>query len=128
MLPARTFTRTALPRAAARSTTRNVQRGGRRLQSTTPNSSSAGANSGGSPYVAGAVGGLVAGGALYGAYLMSPSGRMARSINKTTKEAQQKYQEAATKFQQSTPEPDQAVQYIKDLCYSYVAWIPGGRQ
>lgn len=59
---------------------------------------------------------------------MTPTGKMARSINKTTKEAQKKYQEAAQKFQESTPDADQAASYLKDLCYSYIAWIPGGRQ
>lgn len=74
------------------------------------------------------MGGLAAGATLYGIYLASPAGKLSRSINKTTKEAQKKYNEAATKFQQSTPDADQTATYIKDLCYSYVVWIPGGRQ
>lgn len=128
MFPARSFVRTAVPRAVRSTRTTRAQQ--LRLQSTSIPSSPAASTSaaGTSPYVAGVVGGLVAGGALYGAYLMTPSGKMARSINKTTKEAQKKYKEAATKFQQATPEMDEAVSYIKDLCYSYVGWIPGGRQ
>lgn len=53
---------------------------------------------------------------------------MARSINKGTKEAAKKYEQAATKLQESTPTTDETVNYIKDLCYSYVGWFPGGRQ
>lgn len=59
---------------------------------------------------------------------MTPSGKMARSINKGTKEAAKKYQQAATKLQESTPTTDETVNYIKDLCYSYVGWFPGGKQ
>ncbi|PSR74677.1 hypothetical protein BD289DRAFT_448458 [Coniella lustricola] len=126
MIPARSLTRTALPRAAARSA--RVPRAQQlRLQSTTASSSSSAAG-GQSPYAAGAVGGLVAAAALYGIYTVSPAGKLSRSINKTSKEAQKKYKEAATKFQESTPDAEQTVNYIKDLCYSYVAWLPGGRQ
>lgn len=123
MIPARCLARTA---ARSARTPRAHQI---RLQSST-SSSSAGAPhaSGPSPYLAGAVGGLAAGATLYGIYLMTPSGRMARTINKTAKEAQNKYQEAAQKFQESTPDADQAASYVKDLCYSYISWIPGGRQ
>lgn len=128
MIPARTLTRTALPRAARSARVPRAQQ--LRLQSTTSSSSSAGsgASSGQSPYVAGAIGGLAAGTILYSVYLVSPAGKLSRSINKTSKEAQKKYKEAATKFQQSTPDAEQTVNYIKDLCYSYVAWLPGGRQ
>lgn len=124
MLPARSLARHAAPRAARSMRTANRTAQQARCQSTT----SSAAPSGTSPYVAGAVGGLVAGGALYGAYLMTPSGKMARSINKGTKEAAKKYQQAATKLQESTPTTDEAVNYIKDLCYSYVGWFPGGKQ
>lgn len=125
MLPARTLARSAAPRAARSVRTARSQQA--RFQSTNSSSSSA-SPAGTSPYVAGAVGGLVAGGALYGAYLLTPSGKMARSINKGTKEAAKKYQQAATKLQESTPTTDETVNYIKDLCYSYVGWFPGGRQ
>lgn len=126
MIPARSL-RTAVPRAARAARTPRTHQ--LRLQSTTSSSSTGSAQAGGtSPYLAGAVGGLAAGATLYGVYLMTPTGKMARSINKTTKEAQKKYQEAAQKFQESTPDADQAASYLKDLCYSYIAWIPGGRQ
>lgn len=126
MIPARSL-RTAAPRAARAARAPRTHQ--LRLQSTTSSSSAGSAQaSGTSPYLAGAVGGLAAGATLYGVYLMTPTGKMARSINKTTKEAQKKYQEAAQKFQESTPDADQAASYLKDLCYSYIAWIPGGRQ
>lgn len=58
---------------------------------------------------------------------MTPSGRISSKINSATKDLNDKYKEAAKKLQQSTPDADQAVDYIKQLCYSYVGWIPGGR-
>lgn len=58
---------------------------------------------------------------------ISPAGKVSRTINKTSKQAQQKYNEASAKLQESTPDPDQTINYIKDLCYSYVSWIPGGK-
>lgn len=131
MLPARTLARPAAPRVAIRSSVRAARPSSHqqaRLQSTATSSSASSASGATSPYVAGAVGGLVAGGALYGAYLLTPSGKMARSINKGTKEAANKYQQAASKLQESTPTTDETVDYIKDLCYSYVGWFPGGKQ
>ncbi|KAI3392304.1 hypothetical protein diail_5887 [Diaporthe ilicicola] len=100
-----------------------------RFQSTTASSSSSrNAQAGTSPFAAGVAGGLTAGAILYGAYYFSPTGKIARSINKATKETNKKYNEAAQKLQQMTPDADQTVNYIKDFCYSYVTWIPGGRQ
>lgn len=125
MLPVRSLARNAAPRAARSVRAARSQQA--RFQSTSSSSTSSSAAAT-SPYVAGAVGGLVAGGALYGAYLMTPSGKMARSINKGTKEAAKKYQQAAAKLQESTPTTDETVNYIKDLCYSYVGWFPGGKQ
>lgn len=81
-----------------------------------------------SPFAAGVAGGLTAGGLLYGAYYFSPTGKIARSVNKATKETNRKYNEAAQKLQQNTPSADQTVDSIKNFCYSYVVWIPGGRQ
>lgn len=128
MLPARSLTRTAVPRAAARSI-RAPRAHQLRLQSTTSSSSANSTQAGTSPYVAGAVGGVVAAATLYGIYLTTPSGKLSATVNKTTKEASKKYQQAAQKFQESTPDDaGQVAQYIKDLCHSYVSWIPGGRQ
>lgn len=126
MIPSRNVAR-SLPRAA-----RSVK-GPRarhvRLQSTTASSSSSGnAQAGASPLAAGLAGGLTAGGLLYGAYYFSPTGKAARSFNKASAEVNKKYNEAAKKLQQNTPDADQTVNYIKDFCYSYVTWIPGGRQ
>lgn len=122
MIPARSLARTAA-RSARSPRAHQI-----RLQSTTSSPAGAPQASSTSPYLAGAVGGVAAGATLYGIYLMTPSGKMARTINKTTKEAQKKYQEAAQKFQQSTPDADQAASYVKELCYSYISWIPGGKQ
>lgn len=126
MIPSRTVAR-SLPRAA-----RSVRAPGAkqvRLQSTTASSSGTGnAQAGTSPFAAGVAGGLAAGGLLYGVYYFSPTGKIARSVNKASKETNKKYNEAAKKLQQNTPDADTTVNYIKDFCYSYVTWIPGGRQ
>lgn len=127
MIPARSVAR-SVPRAA-----RSIKAPGAarqtRFQSTSSSSSHTGNAGGGtSPLVAGLAGGVAAGGILYGAFLFTPSGKMARSINKASKEGAKKYHEAAQKIQETTPDADQTIKYIKDFCYSYIAWIPGGRQ
>lgn len=66
--------------------------------------------------------------ALYGLYLLTPSGKMHRTINKGAKEVSKKYNEAAKQLQGATPDADGAIKYIKEFAYSYVAWVPGGRQ
>ncbi|KAL2127756.1 hypothetical protein VTI74DRAFT_10225 [Chaetomium olivicolor] len=93
----------------------------RRLQSTTANASS-------SNFAAGVAGGLAGAGLLYGIYLMTPTGKMARKINATAREADKKYQQVAATIKDKTPTTDEAVDKIKEFCYSYVAWVPGGRQ
>lgn len=124
MIPARSVART-VPRAA-----RSIKAPGAarqaRFQSTSSHTGNA--SGGTNPFVAGLAGGVAAGGILYGAFLFTPSGKMASSINKATKEGAKKYHEAAKKIQETTPDADQTYKYIKDFCYSYVAWIPGGRQ
>ncbi|KAH8783231.1 hypothetical protein F5883DRAFT_625663 [Diaporthe sp. PMI_573] len=126
MIPSRTAAR-SLPRA-----TRSIKAPRSkqvRFQSTTASSSSSGNfQAGMSPFAAGVAGGLTAGGLLYGAYYFSPTGEIARSVNKASKETSKKYNEAAKKLQQNTSDADQTVNYIRDFCYSYVTWIPGGRQ
>ncbi|KAI0099612.1 hypothetical protein GGR51DRAFT_535172, partial [Nemania sp. FL0031] len=77
---------------------------------------------------AGAAGGLAAGIALYGLYLMTPSGKVYRTINKGAKEVNRKYNEAAKQLQGQTPDVDGAIKHMKEFAYSYVAWVPGGRQ
>lgn len=127
MIPARAITRNALPRATRAVRAPRTQQ--LRLQSTTTTSSSStgSAAPGSSHYLSGAVGGLAAAGVLYGIYYVSPAGKVSRTINSTSKQAQQKYNEATAKLQEATPDADQTFSYIKNLCYSYVAWIPGGK-
>ncbi|TLS29068.1 hypothetical protein PpBr36_02011 [Pyricularia pennisetigena] len=131
MIPARIATRSGsslvarLPRQAARSA-----RGARqiRFQSTSQSSSSSSSTSSTGHVVAGAVGGLVAAGALYGAYSMSPTGRMAKQINKTAKDAESKYNEAAVKLREKAPSSaDEAIESMKKLALSYAAFIPGAK-
>ncbi|KAI1849769.1 hypothetical protein JX266_004718 [Neoarthrinium moseri] len=126
MLPVRSVARSGVPRAAARPA--RVPRSQPRFQSTTSSSSASTGPSGSSHIASGVAGGVAAASLLYGVYYFSPSGRMSRTVNKTVKEANNKYKEAAQKLQQSTPDADQTINSIKQFCYSYVAWVPGGRQ
>lgn len=122
MMPARSVARSGLPRAAARSC--RASKPQMRFQSTSTSS----APSGSSHVGAGVAGGLAAATILYGAYYFSAAGKMSRTVNKTVKEANNKYQEAASKLQANTPSADETISYLKNFCYSYVAWVPGGRQ
>ncbi|KAM0818608.1 hypothetical protein AB5N19_04420 [Seiridium cardinale] len=127
MIPARTLARSGLPRGTARSC--RASKPQTRFQSSTSSSSSATNASAGSSHIgAGVAGGLAAATILYGAYYFSPSGKVSRTINKTVKEANSKYKEASQKIQQTTPNADETISYLKNFCYSYVAWVPGGRQ
>ncbi|AEO58595.1 hypothetical protein MYCTH_2306045 [Thermothelomyces thermophilus ATCC 42464] len=110
---------------------RAARRTGRRFQSSSSASSS---TTGGtssyssSHFVSGVMGGVAGAGLLYGIYLMTPTGKMARKINAAAKEADNKYQQVAATLRDKTPSTDEAVDKLKQFCYSYVIWIPGGRQ
>lgn len=120
MSAARSLARSGLPRAATR-TTRPTRLNQARFQSTASSGTST------SHIASGLAGGALGAGLIYFAYTFTPTGRMSTAINKTAKQANDKYQQAATKLQQATPDADQTIGYIKDFCYSYVAWIPGGK-
>ncbi|KAL2257958.1 hypothetical protein VTK26DRAFT_8910 [Humicola hyalothermophila] len=94
----------------------------RRFQSSTTNGTSS------SHFASGVAGGVAGASLLYGIYLMTPSGKMARKINMAAKEADKKYQQAAATIKDKTPTTDEAIDKLKQFCYSYVAWVPGGRQ
>ncbi|KAI0906553.1 hypothetical protein F4823DRAFT_72037 [Ustulina deusta] len=99
-----------------------------RFQSSSSASTSSNvAGQGSSHITAGVAGGLVASITLYGIYLVTPSGKMHRTINRSVNEIHQKYDEVAKKLQGQTPDVDGAVKYMKEFAYSYVAWVPGGR-
>ncbi len=86
------------------------------------------AEPGTSPFIAGLAGGLAGAGLLYGIYQMTPASKMARKINTAARETENKYQQLAATIQQKTPTTDEAVSKLKPFCYSWVAWVPGGRQ
>jgi hypothetical protein len=113
-----------LPRTAGTVRTRLIRapRTQRRFQSTANNAPSS------SHFASGIAGGIAGASLLYGIYLMSPSGKMARKINAAATEADRKYQQVASTIKDKTPTTDEAIDKIKQLCYSYVAWVPGGRQ
>ncbi|EGX90354.1 hypothetical protein CCM_06772 [Cordyceps militaris CM01] len=116
-------TRSSVPRALRCRSTQFSRQGPRqvRLQSTSTSSTSQ------SHLASGIAGGVVGAVLFYGIYSFTPAGRTASTINKAAIEANKQYKAAAAKLQQATPEPDQAISYIKDLAYSYVGWVPGGR-
>ncbi|KAI0481369.1 hypothetical protein GGR56DRAFT_629952 [Xylariaceae sp. FL0804] len=127
MFAARTTTRhVAIPRAlgaARRSCPRQV-----RFQSSKYSPRKYVDNIDRSHVYSGLAGGLAAGTILYGVFLMTPSGKMHRAINKGAREVKVKYEKAAQQLQGSTPNVDDALHYMKEYCYSYAGWIPGGRQ
>ncbi|KAK4041322.1 hypothetical protein C8A01DRAFT_34625 [Parachaetomium inaequale] len=117
------FTARFPARAGARTLLRS-SRTQRRFQS-----SQAGPSSSQSSHLAsGVAGGIAGAGLLYGIYLMTPTGKMTRKINTAAREADKKYQQAAATIKDKTPSTDEAVDKLKQFCYSYVAWVPGGRQ
>lgn len=99
-----------------------------RFQSSSSSASVKGGTSATSHIATSFVGGLAGAALFYGAYSYTPAGRTASAVNKTLYEASQKYDAAAKKLQENTPSADQAVDSIKQFAYSYVAWIPGGRE
>merc|ERR1712000_760019 len=113
-------------RAALRQSTRSPRvRNPRniRFQSTASSTSSTTTN------LATGIGGGLLGAALFAwASSYTPTGRAASKVNSALTEATKKYNEATKTLQQKTPNADEAVSSIKQFAYSYVSWIPGGRQ
>ncbi|KAG7291302.1 hypothetical protein NEMBOFW57_001315 [Staphylotrichum longicolle] len=103
-----------------------VARASRQAQRRFQSSQAAGTSS--SHFASGVAGGLAGAGVLYGIYLMTPTGKMARKINAAARETDKKYQQVAATIKEKTPTTDEAVDKLKQFCYSYVAWVPGGRQ
>ncbi|KAK0711798.1 hypothetical protein B0H67DRAFT_647144 [Lasiosphaeris hirsuta] len=121
------FTTRALARGAPRAArTIRTSKPARRLQSTTT-SSQATPPPNSSHLASGLAGGLAGASLFYGIYLFTPSGRMTSKINQAAREANNKYQAAAATLQDKAPSTDEAVDRLKQVCYSYVAWVPGGR-
>jgi hypothetical protein len=92
-------------------------------------SSSTGSSTGSNSHV---VTGLASGTAVavvgYTIYALSPAGRMSRKVNSAAKDAALYYNDMSNKIQANTPDADEAINYVKEFAYSYVAWIPGGRK
>ncbi|KAK4188638.1 hypothetical protein QBC35DRAFT_495987 [Podospora australis] len=130
MMSARVPARVA-PRAA-RQVVRTSRSAPRRFQSTQTQSSASSASANGasssSHFGAGVAGGVVGAALLYGIYTQTPSGKMMRTVNTTVKETNKKYEEVAAKLKEKTPSTDEAIDKIKQVCYSYVFWVPGGKQ
>lgn len=52
---------------------------------------------------------------------------MTRRINRLARDADVKYQQVSTMIKSKTPSTDEAASTLKQICYSYVSWVPGGR-
>ncbi|KAI1075501.1 hypothetical protein F5B20DRAFT_585296 [Whalleya microplaca] len=126
MLPVRTLIRSTSLQASR--TARGSRASHARFQSSSSSSSKNAGSSNSQYFAAGIAGGVAAATVLYGTYLLTPSGQVQRKINKGVREASNKYEEASKKLQGSTPNVDEALNYIREFCYSYVGWVPGGRQ
>lgn len=121
MIPRRQFTR-----AIARRPAPIVPRC-QRLSTTTSGSKSS-SGSATSHLSTSFIGGLAGAALFFTIYSYTPAGRTASTVNKALGEAAQKYDLAAKKLQEKTPTADEAVDSIKQFAYSYVAWVPGGRE
>ncbi|GAB1319831.1 Apolipoprotein/apolipophorin [Madurella fahalii] len=124
MLPSRFATRVAPGASRGTRLLRYPRSTQRCFQSTT--TTTGGANS--SHFMSGVAGGMAGASLLYGIYIMTPSGKMARKLNAAARETDKRYQQVAATIKDKTPNTDEAVDKIKQVCYSYVAWVPGGRQ
>ncbi|KAF2228204.1 hypothetical protein BDZ85DRAFT_13103 [Elsinoe ampelina] len=63
----------------------------------------------------------------YTLYRFSGPGRLHAQLNKSAKTAQDYYKTATTEFQKSTPDANEAIEYLRRTAYSYAAFLPGGR-
>ncbi|KAK8076688.1 Fungal specific transcription factor domain-containing protein [Apiospora phragmitis] len=118
MFATQTSARAAIPRAARQlRTTRIPQQA--RFQSSTAGGSSSNASGSATSFASGMAGGVVSVGLFYMIYSYTPAGRVQSGINKTAKEANKTYEQAAKKLQEKTPDADQAYNYVKEFCYSY---------
>ncbi|KAK4649871.1 hypothetical protein QC762_704360 [Podospora pseudocomata] len=103
----------------------------RRFQSTASSTTQAAANaapSGTGHFASGVAGGIAGAALLYGIYTMTPSGKMMKTMNATVKETNKKYEQLAATLKNKTPSTDEALGKVKEVCYSYAGWVPGGRQ
>ncbi|KAK8017248.1 hypothetical protein PG991_008324 [Apiospora marii] len=124
-----TSARASIPRAARQLRTSRIPQQARFQSSTAgPNASQTAGGAAGTSFASGMAGGAVSVGIAYLMYSYSAAGRMHSTISKTASEANKTYEQAARKLQEKTPDADQAYRYVKEFCYSYVGWFPGGRQ
>jgi len=101
-------------------TTRNL----RIINATRQNTTQAAKSGGGSGAVAGGLaGGLVAVGLGFGFYHFSG----ARAAVNTATEAKKYYDDAKAKIAEKTPEPKEALKFVRNLAQSYAGFIPGAK-
>jgi len=85
------------------------------------------ANAGSSGLSQGIVGGLVGGGATFAIAYSYYHFSGAKTIVSTAKQTQRQFQQYKEQFKQSTPEPSEALQWLRQTATSYAAFIPGGK-
>jgi hypothetical protein len=84
------------------------------------------ANSGPSHVASGLAGGAAAGAVLCGIDLSSPSSTYKHQDN--TSKALDASSQNASLQEELAHDPEHAINYIKDFCYSHVTWVPGGHR
>jgi len=116
------------PRIALRSAgraRRTAITNARRPQSTTSGPSAGAAPKGSShALVGGLAGGATAVTLGYAWYHFSG----AKSIVNTASQTKKYYESATSKLKESSPEPNQALQWLRDTSLSYASFVPGGRK
>ncbi|KAF2088499.1 hypothetical protein K490DRAFT_39688 [Saccharata proteae CBS 121410] len=121
MLASRTTLRATRAGALRSAPIRSVRRNAR-FQSTESSSSS---SSGSNPaLVGGLAGGAIAFGGFYAWYHFSG----AKSIVKASKQAKSYVDSASQKFKEAAPEPNEALEWLRNTALSYAAFVPGAKQ
>lgn len=63
----------------------------------------------------------------YTYYSYSAAGKIASRMSSAQNEVDKYYKQAVSKFQQSAPDADKAIPFLKETAYYYASWVPGGR-
>lgn len=96
---------------------------------TTASSSSGGRGGSANAFATGMAGGAVASILIFTAwYQFSGVGKAARSVKQTKAYLDRTAEQLKIQFKENTPEPNEAIEALKNQTYKYAAFIPGGRQ
>ncbi|KAK4497438.1 hypothetical protein PRZ48_011889 [Zasmidium cellare] len=91
--------------------------------------SSGSSSSSSSALASGAAGGAIASVLVFTAwYQFSGVGKAARSVKQTKAYLDSTAEQLKVQFKENTPEPNEAIETLKQQAYKYAVWIPGGRE